>query len=141
MTMQPSSGETSISAQIPQKVKSSPTRIISRLSVERFWGISSFRSTPKPKPSAIAAMFLIIGMMTTEGSNAPPPIDDIASEIAMLYAISPMTSSNATTCRSVSTNSPFAPVWRIVIIVDAGAVADANAESTSENAVPSPKMQ
>lgn len=37
---------------------------------------------------------------------------------------------------SVSTKSPFAFVCRIVISVDAGAVADASADSTSENAAP-----
>ena len=46
-----------------------------------------------------------------------------ATETAALYATSPTTSSSATTCKSVSTKSPFAPVWRIVITVEAGAVA------------------
>ena len=40
----------------------------------------------------------------------------------------------ATTCKSVSTKSPFDFVWRIVIIVEAGAVAEARAAKTSENA-------
>lgn len=42
--------------------------------------------------------------------------------------------SRAMTCRSVSTKSPFAPVCRIVIMVEAGAVAAAREARTIENA-------
>ena len=54
--------------------------------------------------------------------------------MAMLYSISPTTSSSATTCKSVLTKSPFAPVCRIVIMVEAGAVAEASAPKTTEKA-------
>ena len=62
-------------------------------------------------------------------------------EIATLYATSPTTSSNAMTCSRTSTNSPFAPVCRMVIMVDAGAVAAASAPSTAENPKSSLRMK
>ena len=43
-------------------------------------------------------------------------------------------SSSATTCNRVSTKSPFAPVWRMVMTVEAGAVAEASAANTTEKA-------
>ena len=61
-------------------------------------------------------------------------IEATATAIAVLYAISPTASSRATTCSRISTNSPFARVWRIVMIVDAGAVAVASADRTTANA-------
>ena len=50
-------------------------------------------------------------------------------------------SSKATTCSKVLTKSPFAPVCFIVIIVDAGAVADASALNTKENGKDKPKIK
>ena len=130
MDMQPSSGETSAIAQMPQNANSVAIETISRLSVERLRK-NSLSITPNSAPSASTQIFARIGAITVE-SCMLPLCEAIATEIATLYRIRPTTSSSATTCRSVSTKSPCAPVCRIVIMVEAGAVAEASAESTME---------
>lgn len=115
--------------------------MMSRLSVERFFGMRSFRSTPPTAPTAIARIFLSIGTVIALTLTFPPDATASESEIATLYATSPTTSSNAMTCNRTSTNSPFAPVCRMVIMVDAGAVAAASAPSTAENPKSSPRMK
>ena len=50
-----------------------------------------------------------------------------------LNASSATASSSATTCRMVSTKWPLALYWRMVISVEAGAVAAPTAPSSSEN--------
>ena len=133
--MQPSSGDTSRSAHTPQNANKSATEMMSLLSVERRAGMSSFITSPNSPPSASAARFSSTGFTSVSNEHPPlPPRLASATEIATEYSTSPTTSSSATTCRSVSTKSPFAPVWRMVIIVDAGAVAEASAASTMENA-------
>ena len=63
----------------------------------------------------------------------------MATEMATLYSSRPTTSSSATTCTRVFTKSPCAPVCRMVIMVEAGAVAAASAASTMEIAPSSPR--
>ena len=65
---------------------------------------------PNSAPSATAPRFASSGSPTLPILNPPPEITATATETARLYATSPTISSSATTCRSVSTNSPFAPV-------------------------------
>ena len=130
MDMQPSSGETSAMAQMPQNANSVAMETIRRLSFERLRK-KSLSITPNSVPSASTQMFARIGFITV-ASCIWPLSDAIATEIATLYRIRPTTSSSATTCKSVSTKSPCAPVWRMVIIVEAGAVAEASAASTME---------
>ena len=48
--MHPSSGDTSSSAHTPQNANSVATEMMSRLSVERFLGMSSFMTTPNMPP-------------------------------------------------------------------------------------------
>ena len=136
IAIHPRSGDTSESAQIPQNRNMTLTETISRLSVERR-AIRNFRSTANEPPSSITARFTRMGdrIVETELPCAAPNSEDTAREMAMLYATRPTTSSMATTCKSVSTKSPRACVCRMVIIVEAGAVADASAESTIEKAI------
>ena len=83
-----------------------------------------------------------MGFPSVANETPPAPcIEASATEIATEYRTNPTTSSSATTCKSVSTKSPFAPVWRMVIIVEAGAVAEASAASTIENASSSPRIK
>ena len=96
--------------------------------------MNSISRTPNRPPIAITKRFFPIGMRTLVRAKPLPDRDATAIEIAILYRINPTTSSSATTCNSVSTKSPFAPVCRIVMIVEAGAVAVASDDSTMENA-------
>ena len=131
--MHPRSGDTSAREQIPQKANSAATDMIRRLSLYFFFGIMHFSSHPKIPPSTNTAPLTKIGFKIFPTWKPPPESAASAMEIAALYSTRPTTSSKATTCKRVSTKSPFAPVWRIVMIVDAGAVADARAASTIEN--------
>ena len=106
--------------------------MISLLSFERCFGISSFISTPKLPPSIKTKILNTIGLNILEILSLPE-FNEIDIEIATLYAIRPNTSSSATTCSKVFTKSPFAPVCLIVITVEAGAVAEASADKTKEN--------
>ena len=74
-------------------------------------------------------------------ASTEPATEAVATEIATENASNDTTSSSATTEISVSTKSPLAFVCLIVISVEAGAVAEASADSTSENAMPSRNMQ
>ena len=85
-------------------------------------------------PSTSTTRFLRTGSTMFHGLKTAPVIAVTATEIATLYATSATMSSYATTCSNVSTKSPFAFVCLIVIIVEAGAVAEANAARTIENA-------
>ena len=127
----PRRGEISKTAQIPQKAKSSDIEIISLLSVLRFTGIRSFIKKPKIPPRIKTPILEARGSRILPISILPAVAAD-ETDIAILYAKSATISSRATTCRSVSTKSPFAPVCRMVMTVDAGAVAEASAASTRE---------
>ena len=140
--MQPSSGETSSSVQMPQKANSVAIETISRLSELEQVLNSSFSKIPNAPPSATTPRLINIGLTTVLNVEpAPPLVLASAMEIAAEYATRLTTSSSATTCNSVSTKSPRALVWRIVISVDAGAVAEASAASTAENAMFRPSTQ
>ena len=130
--MQPSRGETPHTVQRPQKEKSRAMAMISRLSVLRLLFINSFSRRPKRQPTSSIRMFFPRGTSTPEIWKPPLESMAVAREIATEYSTRPTTSSRATTCRRVSTKSPLAPVWRMVIIVEAGAVAVASAPSTTE---------
>ena len=107
--------------------------MINRLSFDLFSWIISFIKKPSKAPKAKTPRFSKTGFTIEDASNALPVVDATASEIAMLYATSATILSKATTCKSVFTKSPFAPVCLMVIIVDAGAVAAARADNTIEN--------
>ena len=97
--------------------------------------MSSFMNSPNALPSASTSRFSSTGFPSVSNEKPLAPLKEAsATEMAMEYRTSPTTSSSATTCSSVSTKSPLAPVCRMVIIVEAGAVAEASAESTMENA-------
>ena len=105
-------------------------------------GISSFISRPNTPPSAITTRFRPMGFARVPMVTLPAPfMEESATEMATEYSTRPTTSSRATTCSRVSTKSPFAPVWRMVIMVEAGAVAEARAASTMEKASSSPSIQ
>ena len=140
MDMQPKSGLMSNSAQMPQKANRSAMAIIRRLSVERFLSMAD-KSAPKAPPSTSAARLVPMGRSMFFTSTCPPFKLLTAMEMAMEYATRLTTSSSATTCSKVFTKSPFAPVWRMVIMVDAGAVALASAAKTMENARDSPSTR
>ena len=137
--MQPRSGETSSRVHIPQNANSSAIETISLLSVERFWS-RTFSITPNRQPIMRTRMFIPIGFSTLPALKCPEAFAR-ATDIAALYATSPTTSSSATTWSRVSTKSPFAWVWRIVMTVEAGAVAEASAPSTSEKLISSPRIK
>ena len=136
MDIQPNNGDTSNRVQMPQKANSSATDTMSRLSVERFCS-SHLSSTPNRLPSANTSPLISSGFSTFPALNRPTEAVS-ATDMATEYATSPTTSSSATTCSSVSTKSPRAWVWRMVIMVEAGAVADASAASTREKFSSSP---
>ena len=114
--------------------------MMSRLSVERFLSMAD-KSAPNAPPSTIAARLVPMGSRMFFTSTCPPLRLLTATEMAMEYATRLTTSSSATTCSRVFTKSPFAPVWRMVIMVEAGAVALASAASTMENASDSPSTR
>ena len=95
MDMQPSRGETSAMAQIPQKAKSMAMETIRRLSVERLRK-NSLRIQPNTAPRISTHRLAKMGIMTVESCKLPVS-EAMATEIAMLYRISPTTSSSATT--------------------------------------------
>lgn len=140
MDIQPSRGEVSSNAHTPQKVKSTAISIIRRLSVERREGMSNFIRKPNAHPSKSTNRFASSGFVTLQTSSPPVP-RDMETDIAILNAISPTASSIATTCKSVLTKLPEAPVCLIVTTVEAGAVAAASAASTAENPAPSPSRK
>ena len=107
MLMQPNSGETSIMAQMPQNANSREMEMMSRLSLEHFFGMSHLRNRPNSPPSRKTSMFMMTGFTMLPMLTEELPVWTVsASEIATLYAISPTTSSRATTCNRVSTKSP-----------------------------------
>ena len=134
IAMHPRRGDTSRSAHIPQNAKRSDTEIIRRLSSDRFVVMRKRRITPKRLPRRNTPIFTAIGIITLVISIEFPVDNATANDMATLYSTRPTASSSATTCSSVFTKSPRAPVCLIVIIVEAGAVADASAASTMENA-------
>ena len=70
---------------------------------------------------------------TTSAALKPLWLPSSSASVAhTLKASSDTASSSATTCSTVSTNSPLALYWRMVISVEAGAVAEAIAPSSSE---------
>ena len=95
--------------------------------------MSSFNIKPSTPPTTNATRLYTIGKRIFFAVICPER-DAVATAMATENATSPTTSSSATTCKSVSTKSPCAPVCRMVIIVEAGAVAAASDASTIENA-------
>ena len=133
MDMQPKRGDTSSMAQTPQKANSRAMEIMSLLSLDRFGGMSSRMATPKRPPRIRTPALSSRGLISVPKENPEPPVWLArATAMAMEYRTRPTTSSKATTCNRVSTKSPLARVWRMVIMVEAGAVAEARAESTIE---------
>ena len=132
IVIHPKSGDTSSAAPIPHTTNRNATEIISRLSVERLF-INSLSTNPSPAPIAMSSILYTIGNAISPADTLPPSVA-VASDIATENATRLTTSSSATAAKSVSTKSPCAFVWRMVIIVEAGAVADASAASTTENA-------
>lgn len=116
---------------MPQKLKSTAMVIIKRLSVERCFGIKSFKKSPKSPPRRSTARFKAMGIRILL-SLKEPDCKATATEIAMLYATRPKTLSNATTCKRVFTNSPLALNCLMVIIVEAEAVVAAKAPKTKD---------
>ena len=126
----PRRGDTPNKVQIPQNPKRIAIVTISLLSVLLFLR-RYFKRKPKAPPTVRTTIFERIGTERTLKSNTPIAIDE-EIEMAREKAINPTTSSKATTPKSVSTKSPFAPVCLIVINVEAGAVAEARAERIRE---------
>ncbi len=83
MDMHPSSGETFSSAQTPQNANSTAREMMSRLSLLREPGISSFSKTPKIAPRAITPRFAAMGAATSPNVIAlPPPVTASAMQMA-----------------------------------------------------------
>ena len=82
MAMQPSSGDTSSSAQTPQKENSRAMEMISLLSVERLLGISSFMKRPKVPPRAMITAFRATGFTRAPKVKPLPFREASATEIA-----------------------------------------------------------
>ena len=75
---------------------------------------------------------------TTVWTRISPPLSiPWATAAQTLKASSATASSRATICKSTSTNSPLALYWRMVIMVEAGAVADPMAPSSREKGMDS----
>ena len=84
--IQPSNGDTSIAAQIPQKANNNAMAIIKRLSVERFFCINNFINSPKTPPKASTPRFFNMGRIISQIPSAAPVEEETATEIAILYA-------------------------------------------------------
>lgn len=131
--MQESSGETAKAAQTPDNMRSMATARINRLSRLRFGLSSLLSSKPHKAPNSNAPALYAIGLANAHAQSPfTPPADTAAA--AALNTRRHTASSSATTCKSVSINLPFAPYWRMVIIVLAGAVAVAIAPSSTVSA-------
>ena len=110
IAIHPSNGDTSKNAHTPQKPNIMASAMIRRLSPVRVGlQISSLSTHPSAPPSANIARLYTIGSTTPPTVTCPATIA-IATPIAAEKATSPTTSSNATTCNSVSTKSPLLPV-------------------------------
>ncbi len=129
-TMQESSGEMSIAAQIPDSPSSMAITRISRLS-RLLAGISRrLRKYPQNAPRPMTRKLQTIGIRMSEACRLPAALPLMMADTT-LNASRQTTSSSATICSNVSTNSPFALYWLIVIMVLAGAVAVAIAPRIS----------
>ena len=71
MDMQPSRGDTSSRAQTPQKVNRVATEMMSRLSVDRFLGMSHFMMTPKSPPKRKTPVLTARGARMLLGRKEP----------------------------------------------------------------------
>ena len=131
-TMHESSGEMSTAEHTPAISSSMITASSSRLYAECTRRSSTLSSSANPTPRPIANTLYTMGSATVAAMD-PVALSDICAIAAhTLKASSDTASSSATTCSSVVTKWPFALYWRIVISVEAGAVADAIAPSSSE---------